>query len=151
MHFRSWAPTFQNFSEGSGLRYNSPGRQSQRIQNAADDKETAQEGAEWNQCVHSPLLLLKSRNDLSENKTDHTQLNRLHYPTKVRRPEALWKTINIQQTISLCQRFPNFYTLRPPPSRFCFNLPPPPGKKHIKYYIWNINNLILLKRPSSNT
>jgi hypothetical protein len=36
------------------------------------------------------------------------------------------------------------------PSRFCFNLRPP-GKKHIKYYIWNINNLILLKRPSNNT
>jgi hypothetical protein len=26
-----------------------------------------------------------------------------------------------------------------------------PREKHKKYYIWNINNLILLERPSSNT
>jgi hypothetical protein len=36
-----------------------------------------------------------------------------------------------------------------PPSRFCFYLPPPEKKQIL--YIWNINNKILLERPSSNT
>jgi ribosomal protein S6 kinase alpha-5 len=44
---------------------------------------------------------------------------------------------------TLAQRFPNFYTLRPPQD-FALIYAPSPGKKHIKYYIWNINNVILL-------
>jgi hypothetical protein len=80
---------------------NSPGRQSQRIQNAADDKVSAPktlgtDGVEL-QGVHSPVSLLISKNLFSQNKTDHIQLNRLHYVSKMRRREALWKTINIHK------------------------------------------------------
>jgi hypothetical protein len=49
------------------------------------------------QSVPSPQLLLNSKNLLSQNKTDPTQLNRLHYLSKMRRREALWTTINIRQ------------------------------------------------------
>jgi hypothetical protein len=55
-------------------------------------------------------------------------------------------------TLHLEQRFPNFYILSsPPPQDFALIYAPPGKKKHIKYYIWNINNPILLKRPSSKT
>jgi hypothetical protein len=31
------------------------------------------------QCIHSPLSLVSSKNLLSQNKSDHTRLNRLHH------------------------------------------------------------------------
>jgi hypothetical protein len=60
-----------------------------------------------------------------------------------------WVTISFSRGNLLRQMFTNFYTLRPPQD-FALIYAPPRGK-HIKYYIWNINNVILLKRPSSNT
>jgi hypothetical protein len=47
-------------------------------------------------CVHLSLLLLNSKNLLSQNKTDYTQLNQLHYLSIMWRQEILWRTINIQ-------------------------------------------------------
>jgi hypothetical protein len=86
---------------------------SQRIQNAADDKNSAPKTQETNgvqlQGVHSPLQLLNSKNLLSQNKIDHIQLNRLHHLSKMRRREALWKTINIQQKLSQAQMSTYFY------------------------------------------
>jgi hypothetical protein len=38
---------------------------------------------------YSPLLLLNSENPLRQNRTDHMQLNRLHYISKKLRQEAL--------------------------------------------------------------
>jgi hypothetical protein len=53
------------------------------------------------QYVHLPLPLLNSKNPLSQNKTDRIQQNRLHCLSKMRRQEALWKTMNIEQKIFL--------------------------------------------------
>jgi hypothetical protein len=71
-----------DFSESQVCVTNSPGGQYQRIQNTADDKESAAKSQGTNgvelQGVHSPLLLLNCKNLLSQNETDHTQLNQLH-------------------------------------------------------------------------
>jgi hypothetical protein len=84
---------------------NFPGIQSQRIQNAADDKQSALRTQETNGLellgVYSPLPLLNSKNLLSQNKTDHIQLNGLHYLSEIRRREALWTTVDMQQNIFL--------------------------------------------------
>lgn len=62
---------------------NSPGRGSQRIQNAADNKETTLKTQGTNrvelQCVSTPQLLLNSEYILIQNKTDHTELNPFRY------------------------------------------------------------------------
>jgi hypothetical protein len=54
---------------------------------------------EWSGATACSLDLppLNSKNLLSENKTDHIQLNWLHYLPKIYSQEALWETINIQQ------------------------------------------------------
>jgi hypothetical protein len=82
-----------------------PANNLQKIENAADDKESAPKARGTNgvelQGVYSPLPLLNSENLLSQNKTDHLQLNRLHYLSKMGRREALWRTINILTKIFL--------------------------------------------------
>jgi hypothetical protein len=89
----------------------SPGRQSQWIQNVADNrvstKNTGLNGVEL-QGVHLPLLLLNSKSLLSQNKTDHIRLNQLHYLLRIWRWEVLWTTINFQQIFFLG---PNEYLL----------------------------------------
>jgi hypothetical protein len=55
----------------------------QTIQNTVNGKESAPKlqgtnGVEL-QCVHLPLPLLNSKNFLGQNKTDHLELNWLHY------------------------------------------------------------------------
>jgi hypothetical protein len=42
------------------------------------------------QCVHSNLPLLNYKNLLSQNKTNHIQLSRFHYLSKMQMSEALW-------------------------------------------------------------
>jgi hypothetical protein len=87
---------------------NSPGRQYERIQNAADDKESppktqGTDGVEL-QGVHSTLPYLNSKNLLSQNKTDHS---RHHYLPEMRSRDALWKTIAFNKKLS----GPNEYLL----------------------------------------
>jgi hypothetical protein len=67
-----------------------------KLQNAADDKESAPRTQGTNgvelQGVHSPLARLNSKNLLSQNKTDSVQLIRLHCVSKTLRQEELLKT-----------------------------------------------------------
>lgn len=83
----------------------SPSTQSQRTQNAAHNKKLAPE-TQWTntvelQCVHLLLALLNSKIVPNQNQSDHVQFYKLHFLSKVWRWKALWKSINIQQTIFL--------------------------------------------------
>lgn len=53
------------------------------------------------QCVHLLLALLNSKTVPNPNQSDHVQFYKLHFLSKVWRWKALWKSINIQQTIFL--------------------------------------------------
>jgi hypothetical protein len=80
-----------------------PADNHKRSQNAADDKESAvgTQGTDRVelQCAHWPLTLLNSKYLISQNKTDHIQLNTHHCVPKMLICEVSWCTESIQQII----------------------------------------------------
>jgi hypothetical protein len=76
------APTFQNFKQCTGFHY-----------------KLSQQTTYGTTVCSLTSATLEFQKFPSQNKTDHIQLNKLHYQSKLQKREALQNTINIEQKI----------------------------------------------------